>query len=115
MAVTTKIEKEARRLCTHTIVFTDPVDKLVAVRAMQGRTTKAIARELHITQHEAQYRVSKAQRSVGTRFRADYRDGSGPVAKKMLKATEIIGLQVVEHDIAPKFIPFARQGVSRVS
>jgi len=114
MATTDKLEKEARKLCTHTIVFTDPTEKLVAVRAMQGRSTKAIAHELKITESEAQYRVTKAQRALGTYFRADYRNGTGNVVKKMMRATENIGLRVVERQIAPKFIPFARQGVGRL-
>jgi len=114
MATTDKLEKEARKLCTHTIVFTDPTEKLVAVRAMQGRSTKAIAHELKITESEAQYRVTKAQKAMGTYFRSDYRNGTGNVVKKMMRATENIGLRVVEQQIAPKFIPFARQGVGRL-
>lgn len=113
MSTASKIKQEARKLCTHTIVFTDLTEKMVAVRAMQGRTTKAIAQEFGITESEAQYRILKAQKSVNTRFRADYRNGDGAVAQKMLKATEQIGLQVVERKIAPKFIPFARAGVPR--
>lgn len=109
----TKLEKEARKLCTHTIVFTDKTEKLVAVRAMQGRSTKAIAKEFDITEHEAQYRITKAQASLGTYFRADYRNGKSALAQRMLKATERLGLQVVEQRIAPQFIPFARQGVGR--
>lgn len=115
MGDTTKLEKEARKLCTHTIVFTDPTEKLVAVRAMQGRSTKAIAQELKITESEAQYRVTKAQKAMGTYFRADYRNGTGSVVRKMMRATESIGLRVVERQIAPKFIPFARQGVGRMA
>jgi len=114
MATTDKLEKKARKLCTHTIVFTDPTEKLVAVRAMQKRSTKAIAHELKITESEAQYRVTKAQKAMGTYFRSDYRNGTGNVVKKMMRATENIGLRVVEQQIAPKFIPFARQGVGRL-
>lgn len=113
MSTTTKIEKQARKLCTHTIVFTDLTEKMVAVRAMQGRTTRAIAQEFGITESEAQYRIIKAQKSLNTRFRRDYRNGDGKVAQKMLRATEQIGLAVVEKQVAPKFIPFARSGVPR--
>jgi len=113
MSTTAKIKKEARRLCTHIIVFTDVTDKLVAVRAMQGRSTKAIAKELGVTESEAQYRIIKAQKSLKTRFRRDYRNGEGVVAAKMLRATEHIGLAVVERKIAPLFVPFARAGVPR--
>lgn len=108
-----KIKKEARKLCTHTIVFTDHTDKLVAVRAMQGRTTKAIAHELGITESEAQYRITKAQNSMNTRFRSDYRSGNGGMAQKILRATEHICLNVVERKIAPQFTPFASAGVPR--
>lgn len=115
MADTTKIEKEARKLCTHTIVFTDPLSRKAAARAMQGRTTKSIAAELGITFHEAQYRIDKAQRSQGTRFRRDYRDGTGKVAQKMMRATERIAMHVIDSQIAPQFIPFARSGVGRMT
>ena len=111
---TKQIEKSARKLCRHKIVFTDIGEALVAVRAMQGRSTKAIAHELGFSEGQAQYRVMKAQNSQGTRFRADYRSGTGPVAKKMLRATEAIGMRVVERQIAPRFIPFAKAGVPRI-
>lgn len=115
MSTTKEIEKTARKLCRHKIVFTDISDVLVAVRAMQGRSTKAIANELGVSETQAQYRIMKAQDALGTKFRSDYRNGLGPVAKKMLRATEAIGLRVVERQIAPKFIPFAAPGVSRVA
>ena len=112
---TQKIERQARKLCTHTIVFTDVTEKWVAVRAMQGRTTKAMASEFGLTPSEAQYRILKAQKSLNTRFRADYRGGEGEVAARMLKATTRIGLDIVEKKIAPQFIPFARSGVPRMA
>lgn len=108
-----RIKKEARKLCRHTIIFTDVTDILVAVRGMQGRTTKAIAAELSITESQAQYRILKAQKSIGTKFRADYRGGTGAIAQKMLKATERIGMGVVREQIAPQFIPLASPGVPR--
>lgn len=107
------IKKEARKLCRHRIVFTDISDVLVAVRAMQGRSTKAIAAELGVSETQAQYRVMKAQNSLKTKFRADYRNGTGPVARKMLRATESIGMRVVSRQIAPQFIPFAAPGIPR--
>jgi DNA-binding Lrp family transcriptional regulator len=112
---TTKIEREARKLCRHKIVYTDISDIMVAVRAMQGRSTKAIAAELGVSETQAQYRVMKAQDSMGTKFRSDYRNGTGAIAKKMLRATEAIGIRVVERQIAPKFIPFASPGVPRTA
>ena len=111
---TKQIEKAARKLCRHRIVYTDIGEALVAVRAMQGRSTRAIAHELGVSEGQAQYRVMKAQNTLGTRFRADYRSGTGPVAKKMLRATEAIGMREVQTKVAPKFIPFARAGVSRI-
>lgn len=113
MANLSIIEKEARKLCTHTIVFTDPVSKRAGALALRGISTKAIAEELGITMHEAQYRVDKAQKSQGYRYRAAYRNGSTPLAKKMLRATEDIALHEIERNVAPQFIPFARSGVPR--
>ena len=112
---TKAIDKAARKLCTHKVVFTDFTDKLVAVRAMQGRSTKAIARELCISVSKAQYRISKAQHVLGTYFRADYRNGAGKLSAIMLEATTKLGMQVVDRQIAPRLVPFARQGVSRSS
>lgn len=113
MADLTKIEKEARKLCTHTIVFTDPLSRQAGAMALQGRTTKSIADELGITLSEAQYRINKAQKSKQTRFRADYRNGTGPLAKKMQRATNPIALTYIDREVAPQFIPFARAGVPR--
>lgn len=113
MADTKRIEQEARKLCTHTIVFTDALSRRAAARAMQGQSTKAIAAELGISVHEAQYRIAKAQKSQGTRYRADYRNNSSPLTRRMLKATEGIALQEIDRKVAPKFIPFARSGVPR--
>lgn len=110
----TKIEQEARKLCRHTIVFTDLQSATAASLAMQGISTKAIAGELGLSEAQAQYRVSKAQASMKARFRADYRNGRGPVVRQMLKATDAIASKVVQDQIAPKFIPFARLGVPRI-
>lgn len=114
MASITKIEKEARKLCTHTIVFTDPLSRKAAALALRGQSTKAIAAELGITIHEAQYRITKAQKSQGTRYRADYRNNSSPLTRRMLRATEKLALQEIDRNVAPKFIPFARAGVPRM-
>ena len=113
MAVSNKIKKEALKLCRHTVILTDATDILVAVRGMQGRTTKAIAKELGITTSQAQYRILKAQNSLNTRFRADYRNGTGAIALQMLKATERIGMKVIRDDVAPKFIPLGSAGIPR--
>lgn len=113
MALSSRIKKEARKFCRHTVVFTDATDILVAVRGMQGRTTKAIAKELGITESQAQYRILKAQNSMKTKFRSDYRNGNGAVAQLMLQATEKIGMRVIRNEVAPKFTPFASAGVPR--
>lgn len=110
---TLKIDATARKLCTHTVVFTDAASRRAVAMAMQGMSTKAIAKALGITLSEAQYRISKAQKSMRTRFRQDYRNSSSPLAKQMMQVTEKLALQTVDRDIAPKFVPFARQGVSR--
>lgn len=108
-----RIKREARKLCRHTVIFTDATDILVTVRGLQGRTTKAIAKELGITESQAQYRILKAQKSVGTKFRSDYRNGTGTVAQKMLRITEGIGMKYVRNTIAPKFIPLGSAGIPR--
>lgn len=112
-----QIEQEARSLCRHTVCFTDAESKLIAVRALQGLTTKAIARELHLSESKVQYAILKAQKSLGAdiRFRRDYRNGYGPLAKKMLEKTQTFALQTVRRKIAPKFRGLAANGVSRLS
>lgn len=114
MADMTKVEAAARRMCRHTIVFTDELDILVGVRAMQGRTTKSIADELGLTESQVSYRIKKAQDSVKTKFRHDYRNGEGKLAKRMARASESIAVEFVQKQIAPQFIPLARQGVGRI-
>ena len=81
--------------------------------AMQGISTKAIASELGISEAQAQYRISKAQNSLETKFRYDYRNRRGQVVEQMLKASYKIASQVIRNQVAPKFIPFARTGVPR--
>jgi len=108
-------DQQARKLCRHTVVFTQAVDARAAAMAMQGLTTKAIARELGISEAMAQYRISKAQNSLRTRFRGDYRNGNGVLALRMRQATEKMALAYVRLRIAPKFIPYAAQGVRRLT
>ncbi len=109
-----KIDRAARKMCRHTIVFNDAVDALVVARSMQGRSTRAIADEFGLSESQVQYRVMKAQNSLKTKFRADYRTGKSKVAQQMLHATERLALGVIRKQIAPKFIPLARAGVSRM-
>lgn len=109
------IEHEARQLCRHTVCFADAESKLIVARAIQGRTTKAIATELRLTPSKVQYAILKAQRSLGTKvkFRRDYRNGTGTMAKQMLHATEKVALKMVSNRIAPKFASLAAPGVLR--
>lgn len=107
------IDKKARRLCTHQIVYTKFVDMLVVARSMQGMSTKAIANETGLSESCVQYRILKAQHSVNLKFRADYRNGDGPLVARMLKSTEKVALDYISDVIAPQFVPLARQGVPR--
>jgi hypothetical protein len=111
-----QIEAEARQLCRHKIVFSDWIDILCAVRAMQGRTTKAIANEFGLSEAQTQYRISKAQHTISkeTRFRSDYRTGMNGFAKQMLAATEQLGVSFIKKKVAPKWIPYAKRGTPRL-
>lgn len=109
------VAKEARKLCTHTVVFTDPISRKAAALALRGQSTKAIAAALKITIHEAQYRINKAQKSQGRHYRADYRNNSSPLTQRMLLITERLALSEIDNKVAPKFIPLARAGVPRSS
>lgn len=109
------IEKKARKLCRHTVCYTDHVSRLIAIRALQGVTTKAIAEELEITPVRVQYAILKAQHALGAnvRFRRDYRNGKGSFAESLLRATEGAAEKLVHRKIAPIFRPFAAPGVPR--
>ncbi len=108
------IDAEARVMCKHTVVYTSAQDIACAVMAMQGRTTKAIARELGMSPHMVQYRISKAQNSLKTRFRADYRNSNGALVRQMMELTRPLAYKVVTTKVAPKFIPLAASGVGRL-
>jgi DNA-binding NarL/FixJ family response regulator len=107
------IKDEARKLCTHTIVFRDPMEQLVVARALAGRTTASIAEEFGLTESQVTYRIVKAQRSLGARFRYEYRHGSTPLARAMAAATERMAIRLVTTKIMPKFRKLARPGVPR--
>jgi len=87
----------------HRVTYQAITDIAVAVRAMQGQTTRAIAREFKMSESMAQYRVGKAQAALGTYFRRDYRNGTGDIVKKMLAATHDLARQIVVQDIAPRY------------
>lgn len=114
MANTSKVAREARKLCRHTICYTDAESRLIAARALQGITTKAIADELGITESKVQYAILKAQRSLGedVKFRRDYRNGK---SRQMLQATQKAALAIVSRRITPKFVKFAATGVGRMA
>lgn len=98
-----KTEEQAKRLHTHKVVFTGSVDIECAVRAMLGQTTRAIAEALGISESMAQYRIQKAQDSVQTRFRSDYRNCTSLVAKNAFAASRKFAWKEVESSIAPRF------------
>ncbi len=112
-----KVSNEARKLCRHTICYTDARSRMIAARALQGITTKAIAMELDATESQVQYAILKAQRSLGpdVRFRRDYRSGDSPLARRLLQSTQKIALDVVTRKITPKFVRLAAQGVPRLA
>jgi len=111
---TTAIDARARKLCRHTVVYTDVTDIEVVVMALQGRTTKSIARELKITPSMAQYRILKAQRSLNTRFRNNYRNCEGGLVRDMMIVTHDMAARYVRQSVATKFVKFAAKGVPRM-
>lgn len=112
-----KFDRQGRALCRHTVCFTDAQSRLIAARALQGISTKAIADELGISIGQAQYAITKAQRSLGdeVRFRRDYRNGKGKFVRKMVQSTQKIALSLVSQKITPKFVKLAAQGVPRLA
>lgn len=100
--------------CRHVIVYTELTDMMVLARAMQGRTTKAIARELGLSAAMVQYRIQKAQRALKTRFRSSYRGSDTPEVRQLLKSTEAAALRRVREEVTPIFKPLAGPGVLRV-
>jgi DNA-binding NarL/FixJ family response regulator len=105
---TTQIQQPPKQsLKTHTVVYSAITDIRCAVMAMQGQTTKSIARELGITEAKVQYRIQKAQDSLNCRFRADFRNGRSETAKYVLAASNRFAEQIVRKQIAPKFAPYS--------
>jgi len=95
----------------HWLVFSaDSQETQVAVWAQCGLSTRAIASKANITVAQAQYRISKAQRAVGAKFRADYRNGS----ELAYAAADFLAprlRKVIMDTVAPKFMPLAAEGV----
>lgn len=111
----TKIDRKARKMCRHTVCFADAQSRMIAARAMQGRSTKAIAEELGISVGQAQYAITKAQHSLGddVRFRRDYRSGDNKFVRQMMQATQKVALKMVTREITPHFAKLAAEGVPR--
>lgn len=107
------IQEQARRLCRHTIIFTATDDRLVVTRALQGQTSLTIAAETGLSVSQVQYRIAKAQRDLGVRFRSEYRSGNSPLSSRMLAATQDMAAHYVDREIAPRFIPLAKPGIPK--
>lgn len=103
------IEKQARQMRRHTVVFVGQ-DAEVAALAMMGRTTKSIAKELGLSDSQVQYRIAKAQKTQGTRYRSDYRNGAGVVAIRVQNTCLRFALRQVSRNVSPKFRGLAATG-----
>lgn len=104
-------EKRNKRMHTHTVTYQTVEQIMVAVRAIQGRSTRSIAAEFGITESKAQYWIMKAQNTLGTKFRAEYRSGNGDIARAMIKSTERTASAIVRSQITTKWAPFAARRV----
>jgi hypothetical protein len=102
-----KLEAEVKRMHTQTVVFkSNSEEEDVAWLARTGWTTKAIAATIGVSEAQAQYRILKAQRQVGVRFRSEFRNGS-PLALKAAKAVEADVRAEIQEKVTPKFLPSA--------
>lgn len=110
---TDKVNGAAKKLHTHVIVFKKGSEESkVAGMAMFGQTTKEIAKELGITESQAQYRISKSQDQMGIKFRSDFRNG-GVMAKKAMKVLMPAAENIIQREVAPKFLPLATSRVNQ--
>lgn len=106
-----KIQKAARSLHTHTVVFKTGSDEDHAVRyAMCGQTTKAIAAKTGLTEAQVQYRLTKAK--VKRTGKDGFRNGTNPFAVKVLNYGFKLAKSVVADEIAPRF---AGVGATRIN
>lgn len=99
------IHEQAKRLHTHKVTFTKTDDVDCAALAMAGWSTKAIASELGISESQAQYRIAKAQKSIDSRFRQEYRGGTSKFAKLAARLLRDKSHRFIATNIAPKFQP----------
>ena len=109
----TTLQERAARLHTHTVVYrSKSLEETVAALAELGWSTKAINQYItarfnaELSPSAVQYRISKAQRSIGTRFRRDYRNG-GPMAIAAARAAIDLARKDIQERVAPKFLPLA--------
>ena len=104
---TNGVAHEALKMHTHVVIFKrDSEEERVAIKAQAGKTTKAIAREMGMTVSEAQYRILKAQRLMGVRFRAEYRNGGG-CADLAERAIAKKASRRIQQHVTPKLLPYS--------
>ena len=108
------LEKKAARFHTHIIVFKRGSEETrCAIKAMIGKSTKRIAREMGISESMAEYRILKAQRAMGVRFRQMYRNGGGngnsgrDLADYAEAAMEKRTSRIIQRNVTPRFLPLA--------
>jgi DNA-binding Lrp family transcriptional regulator len=82
------------------------MEETVAAMAQFGQTTRAIAERTGLSAAQVQYRVSKAQNTMGTRFRADFRNGSD-MAQTVMKTHMGAARSVIQKNVTVKFVPLA--------
>jgi len=108
-----KLEAEVRRMHTHTVVFkSGSAEEDVAVLARGGLTTKAIADATGLSESQAQYRILKAQREIGTRFRRDFRQGS-ELAMRAIQAIAPEVREEIQDKVTPKFLILAENRLNQ--
>jgi DNA-binding NarL/FixJ family response regulator len=102
-----EIKAQALKLHTHVVVFkSNSMEETVAAMAQFGQTTKAIAERTGLSPAQVQYRVSKAQNTMGTRFRSDFRNYS-EMAQTVMKTHMGTARNVIQKNVAVKFMPLA--------
>ena len=98
---------------THIIVYKrGSEEETVTIMAQAGMTTKAIAEALGLPESQAQYRIAKAQRAIGVRFRQEYRSGHGFSNLALSAITKPACARIQKH-VAPMFIPLASSRINQ--
>lgn len=102
-----EIKAKALKLHTHVVVFkSSSMEETVAAMAQFGQTTKAIAERTGLSAAQVQYRVSKAQNTMGIRFRSSFRNYSD-MAKLVMQTHMGAARNVIQKNVAVKFVPLA--------